>query len=67
MIEEITVGLALVGSILNANKRVEGFYFWLCANGLGIYLFIGSKLYYIAGLYFVYSIIALYGIWRWGK
>jgi nicotinamide riboside transporter PnuC len=64
-LEGIIVALALVGSVLNANRKVEGFYFWIVANLLGMWLFFDIQLYFMMGLYFVYTCIALYAVWRW--
>jgi nicotinamide mononucleotide transporter len=66
-LEAVIVALALTGSVLNANKKVEGFLFWIAANLLGMWLFYITGLYFMVGLYAVYTCIALYAIWRWQK
>ena len=66
-IEMVVVGLALIGSVLNARKSVLGFYFWIAANTLGCILFYALGLYYLLALYTIYVFIAIYGIFYWKR
>jgi len=66
-VEILIVAYALIGSFLNAHKRVEGFYFWMSANALGVRLFFDKGLYGMAFLYFVYFLLAIYAIFIWKK
>lgn len=66
-IEWIAVPLSLLGNFLVARKRVEGFMVWILSNILWIYIGITSKLWGMATLFFVYSMINIYAILFWKK
>lgn len=60
-------GIALCGTILNAERNIYGFAFWLVSN---IYMtirfaYIGE--YAQAALFFVYTLLAIRGIIAWRK
>ncbi len=67
ILEWVATGLGILGAILNASKRIEGFYIWIIANILWIYIGIITKLYGMAFLFFVYLLIAIYGIITWKR
>jgi hypothetical protein len=63
----IATGLSISGAILNAWKRVEGFYLWLIGNALWIWFGVVTHAPYIILLFSVYSLISLFGIYTWRK
>lgn len=67
IIEWIATGIGISGAILNAFKRIEGFYLWLISNLMFIYVAIVSKLYGAALLFLVYFCISIWGIVSWRK
>jgi len=67
ILEWIATGLGILGAIINATKRIEGFYIWIIANTLWIYIGFKTKLYGMAILFFVYLLIVIYGIITWKK
>jgi nicotinamide mononucleotide transporter len=67
VLQSVIGGTALMGAFLNAQHRVEGFYLWIVANTLGVYLFATTQLYGMMMLYLVYIGICVYGIVTWRK
>lgn len=63
----IVTVIALVGTVLNANKKRIGFVFWIFSNAcLAVYNF--EKHEHAQGLLFtVYFILAIYGFLMWRK
>ncbi len=58
---------SVIGAILNAKGRIEGFYVWIAANtGWIVYNIINDE-YALAALFAVYTIICVYGIRHWRK
>lgn len=67
ILEWIATGLGILGAIINARKKIQGFYIWVIANLFWIYIGIKIKLYGLALLFFVYLLIVIYGIITWRK
>lgn len=67
LVEIIVVAFALLGSLLNARAMLCGFYFWIIADILAIYLFYQKELYGMTALYGIYIAICIYGIVYWKK
>lgn len=65
--EQIIVLFALLGAILNARKRVEGFYVWLATDLIGATFLYKQGLYYLACMYLLFAVSCIYGIWHWRK
>lgn len=61
----VIVCVAVLGTILNANKRREGFYFWIFANIGWIIINLQHKIYSQAFLFFFYTCLCFYGIYKW--
>ena len=59
--------IAIIGAVLNAKKRIEGFFFWIISNaGLVIVNFNrGDKAQ--SFLFFFYFCLCLYGLYKWRK
>ena len=61
------MAISIVGSLLNAQKRVSGFYFWTCSNLFWIGSNIHHGLYAQAGVFIFYTGICIYGLITWKK
>lgn len=59
--------LSVIGVILNSQKKVSGFYFWLPSNVGWIVVDIHRDLYAQAALFVFYTIMCIYGIYKWKK
>lgn len=57
--------LSLIGYLFVAKKRVEGFYIWIVANILLLYVVKQKELHAIAALYVAYSLLTIYSIQQW--
>ena len=56
---------SIVGAILNARKRIEGFYVWTIGNAGWVIWALYHKIYPQAVLFAVYLGITIYGIYKW--
>ena len=59
--------LTVVGAILNAKKRIEGFYVWLFSNTCWFIYNITIREYAQASVYVALSVVTIYGICQWRK
>lgn len=61
----IITAIALIGTVLNANKQRIGFLFWIVSN-LGLFLYnYQNDEYAQALLFFIYLLLAIYGLFKW--
>ena len=67
LLEGAATGLALIGAVLNARARVEGFYVWIVADALWIWWALGVEGYGLAALMLVYIAICIGGIRQWRR
>ena len=58
---------SVIGVVLNAQKKVCGFYFWMFANASWIVIDINKGIYAQAALFAFYFAMCFYGVWSWGK
>ena len=63
----IITGLSIIGVILNAQKKISGFYFWIIANLSWVVIDFHKELYSQSVLFLFYSIMCFYGIYKWRK
>lgn len=66
-LDGITTGLCIVATLLLAFKKIDNWYYWIVADVLYIYLFITQELYWSAGIYFVFLLLAISGLKTWKK
>jgi nicotinamide riboside transporter PnuC len=59
----VVTGLA--GQVLVAQKSTLGFMCWIAGNLALIKLFAEQSLYWMVGLYFIYTLISFYSIYAW--
>lgn len=67
MIAWIATIIAIIGSILNSNKREEGFYLWIISNSLYVYINIKAGIIAQAVLFVFNIIVCLWGLYQWKK
>jgi nicotinamide riboside transporter PnuC len=65
ILEWILTVLSIVGVILNIKRKVLCFYIWAISNIGWIFLDYKAELYGQAVLFFIYFILALWGIYEW--
>ena len=63
----ICAALSIVGVILNIKKRRECFFVWAVTNATWVVVDLHAKIYAQAALFFVYFLLALWGIWEWRR
>ena len=61
----ILVILSLIGVVFNIYKRPEGFIFWIVANVGWVYVNNKSGNKEQAVLFFIYFLLAVWGLWQW--
>ncbi|MCF7910411.1 nicotinamide mononucleotide transporter [Candidatus Pacearchaeota archaeon] len=66
-IEWLATFLSLFGYIFIAIKRLEGFYIWIVANLIWVYIGVISQLWGMTTLFSAYTLISLYAIVFWKK
>ncbi len=59
--------IAIIGTILNARMRREGFYFWMVANVSLLARNLAIREWSQAGLWAVYCFTAVYGLITWTR
>ncbi|AZS49569.1 nicotinamide riboside transporter PnuC [Entomomonas moraniae] len=65
-IEDASIaGFSLVAQILVARKKLEAWYGWVVINALAVYTYGSNHLPMTALLYVVYTVLAVYGLYKW--
>lgn len=59
--------LAMIGTVFNARMSVMGFYIWIFADVIAVFMFSSIGLFGMAALYTAYVALCVYGIYYWGK
>lgn len=67
MINWIMAAMALAGTILNIKKQKYGFAFWIVSNGYWCIHNILIQEYAQAFLYFIFFLLAIWGLISWSK
>jgi len=62
----VAMALGILGGILNARLNVLGFFIWIVANSIWIYIFWGNN-WPAAGQFMVFNVICVMGIFKWIK
>lgn len=63
----ILTALSMIGVVLNARKKVSGFYFWWFANVGWVAINLRNEQWAQAVLFGFYAVACLYGILKWEK
>jgi nicotinamide riboside transporter PnuC len=61
----LTVCASLIGVVLNIRKRHACFYIWSITNAIWMFVDLYKQIYAQAVLFFIYFILALWGIYEW--
>ena len=59
--------LSIVGVILNAQRKVCGFYVWMVTNAAWAAVALYKGVPAQAALFIVYFILCFYGVWKWKR
>ena len=63
----LDTSIAVVGLILLARKYIEQWIAWMVVDSICVILFIFKGIYFTAGLYALYTILAVYGYYVWKR
>lgn len=66
-LDSITTVLSLAGTWMMAKKLIENWLLWIVADLLYVIEYIIKGLYLTAVLYFIFTILAVYGYYEWKK
>lgn len=66
-IEWFATIISILGTILNAFMRIEGFYFWIIGNIAWIYIGHQRKMRGVMFMFGVYTLLAILGIYNWWR
>ena len=65
LLDPITTSISLIALTLTSLRKIESWYFWILADVLFVIMFFNNGLYLSSLIYFVFSIIAIYGLKNW--
>ena len=65
--DSFTTALSIVGMWMLARKYIEQWWVWCVVDVASGALYVYKGLYFTAGLYLLYSIIAIFGYFKWKK
>ncbi|MCL4483149.1 MAG: nicotinamide riboside transporter PnuC [Bacteroidetes bacterium] len=65
--DALTTALSIVATWMLARKKIEHWLMWVVVDAISIGLFIVKGLYPTTLLFFVYTILAVYGYFEWKK
>lgn len=66
-LDSITTTLSICGMYLLTKKKIEAWWCWIVADFIYIYFFYINQLYISSFLYFIFLILAIYGLRNWSK
>lgn len=67
LLDSFTNALSFVGLWALAKKYIEQWIFWIAVDAVCFYLYIGKGIPFKAGLYGLYTVIAVAGYFKWEK
>lgn len=59
--------ITLLGTVANSQRKIQGFYIWIIANLMWIFITWNYQDAYLTLQYVVFLILNFYGIWQWKK
>lgn len=65
--DAFTTSFSFIATWMTARKILQNWIFWIVIDLAGAILYSIKELYVLAGLMFVYSLIAIYGYYQWKK
>ena len=66
-LDSFTTALSIVGMWMLARKYIEQWFAWILVDIVCCGLYIYKDLYFTSALYGLYSIIAIFGYFKWKK
>jgi len=63
----LIASLSVVATWMLTKKYLEQWYIWIVANAVAVVVYLSSGLYPTAMLFFVYFVMAIIGLIKWGK
>jgi nicotinamide mononucleotide transporter len=66
-LDSFTTALSIIGMWMLARKYVEQWWAWIAVDAVSAGLYIYKGLEYTAGLYALYTIIAIFGYFKWKR
>ena len=67
LIDSFTTIFSFIATYLMAKKWIENWYYWAIIDGISIYLYFTRGLDVYALLMLAYTILVVYGYWKWRK
>ena len=65
--DSFTTSLSIVGMWMLARKWIEQWWVWVAVDAVSTFLYIYKGIYFYAALYGIYTIIAIYGYFKWKR
>lgn len=65
--DAFTTALSVIGMWMLARKYLEQWWVWIVVDVVCVGLYIYKELFFTAGLYALYTVIAVFGWWNWKK
>ena len=66
-VDAFVTGFSFIGTYLEAQKKIENWYIFLVADGVGIWLFYEKGLLLTSFLFIIFCVICIYGIVAWHR
>lgn len=65
-VDSFTTVFSIFATILMINLVPENWWYWIVIDAVSIWLYLQRKLYLTAGLFALYTVLAIYGVFSWG-
>jgi len=65
--DSFTTAVSIIGMWMLAHKYLEQWWLWFVVNVVSSALYLWKGLYPTAGLFIIYSVISVFGYFRWKK
>lgn len=59
--------MSLIAQWLLTKKKVESWYFWIAVDVVAIGVYLYKHLYFTTGLYTIFLVLAILGLFEWKK
>ena len=66
-LDSFTTAVSVVGLWMLARKYVEQWIAWIAVDAVSTGLYIYKELYFTSALYAIYTIIAIFGYYKWKR
>ena len=58
---------SIIATVLLANKKIENWYLWICADAVAVIIYYKKEVYFLSLEYLVFLGLASYGLYHWRK